>query len=85
MDSNYESGLVLEELNFEYENSLAAETTSNSHIYLDIADGKELLKLWRANPSICNVNSPLAYNYFVNLIKRMLDIKDDFPHKPRGR
>jgi hypothetical protein len=79
VDSDYESGLVivLVELNFEYENSLAAEITSNSHMYLDIAGGKELLKLWRANPSICNVNSPLAarYKYPVTLIKRMLDIK----------
>ena len=44
-------------------------------MYLDIAGGKELLKLWRANPSICNVNSHLVYKYPVTLIKRMLDIK----------
>ena len=72
-----ESRLVLEELNFEYENSLAAGVTSNSHMYLDIAGGhgEELLKLWRAHPSTCNANSPLAYKYPANLIKRMLDIK----------
>ena len=31
VDSDSEAGLVLQELNFEYENSLAAEITSNSH------------------------------------------------------
>ena len=74
LDNEAEIELALVELNYEYENSLAAEVTSKSHLYLDLSGGAELLKLWRAHPGICNVNSPLAYSYPSLLIARMLAI-----------
>jgi hypothetical protein len=66
---------VLPELNYEYLNSLAAVVTSQSHQYLVIAGGRELLKLWKKYPAICNVDSPLAYmySYLEELITRMLN------------